>query len=157
MRKPPNYFSGLYAAEERASGSAYRPGPSCITVPGGFGETEARRSVDVPVAAGLLAGVRGALNVGNDGFEIVDKQRKTCGFGAQREQLLFEIQIEGQRAGQIERQRRRIRAGEILLGASNGERVRSAIASRGRSLLAAEYPGSSSIIRIRLAEKNAPD
>ena len=36
-------------------------------------KAEARRSVDVAVAAGLFAGVGGAMEVGEDGLEITNE------------------------------------------------------------------------------------
>jgi hypothetical protein len=60
-------------------------------------------SVDVAVAAGLFAGMGGAMQIGDDGLEISNEYRKPFGLGSQSEQFLFEIQIEGQGAGQIER------------------------------------------------------
>jgi hypothetical protein len=75
----------------------------------------------VSVAARLFAGGGGAVEVGDDGFKIADEQGKAFRFRAQGEELLFEIQIERQGAGQIERKKQGISGGKILLGASNRE------------------------------------
>ncbi|MGC2170276.1 MAG: hypothetical protein WA555_07720 [Candidatus Sulfotelmatobacter sp.] len=77
--------------------------------------------MDVPVAAGFFAGAAGPLEVGENGFEVMDEQGKAFSFRANREQLLLEIQIEGQRTGEIERQYRGIGGGEILLRAGDAE------------------------------------
>jgi hypothetical protein len=69
-------------------------------------EARRRGSVDVAVAASPFAGGGGAAEVGDDGFEITDEQGNAFWFGAQPEQLLFEIQIEGQGTGEIEREQR---------------------------------------------------
>ena len=55
------------------------------------------------------------MQVRNQFFQISDKQGKAFCFRAQREQLLLEIQIEGQGSGKIKGQRRRVSAGDILL------------------------------------------
>jgi len=75
----------------------------------------------VAVAAGFFTGASGAAEVGKDGFEIADEQRNTFGLGAEGEKLLFEIQIEGQGAGEIEREERRVGGGEILFSAGDGQ------------------------------------
>jgi len=77
----------------------------------------------VAVAAGLFAGVGGPAEVGNDGFKIADEQRNAFCFRSQGEELLFEIQIEGQGTGQVEREQRRVGSGEILFGARDGEEI----------------------------------
>jgi len=75
------------------------------------------------IAPGFFAGAGSAMEAGNQGFEIIDEQRKTLWLGPEREQLLFEIQIERQRAGKIKREHRRVGSGEILGGAGDGQQL----------------------------------
>jgi hypothetical protein len=89
------------------------------------------RSVDAAVASGFFAGAGGATEVEDDGFQITDEKRETLGFGAQSEELLFEVEIEGQRAGQIEREQRGIGGGEILFGAGDGQEIGVQLNSAG--------------------------
>ena len=51
--------------------------------------------MDMAVASGFFPGAGGAVEIGNEGFEIRDEDGKPVGLGAQRKQFLFEIQIEG--------------------------------------------------------------
>ena len=85
------------------------------------------------VAAGSLAGGGGAAKVGDDGFQIADEQGNAFRLGAQGKQLLFEIQIEGQRAGEVEREQQRVGVGEILFGAGDGQQLGMQL-NRARSI-----------------------
>jgi hypothetical protein len=54
-----------------------------------------RSLMHVSVAAGLLAGAGRTMQIRNKFFQISDEQGKALRFRPQREQLLFEIEIEG--------------------------------------------------------------
>src|SRR5580692_12055417 len=71
-------------------------------------------SMTVTVASGLLAGARGAAKVGKNVFQISCHCLNALALGSHREQLLLEIKIERQRAGEIERESAVVGSGEIL-------------------------------------------
>src|SRR5580693_1651998 len=75
----------------------------------------------VSVAASLFVGAGRTMQVRNKFFQIRDQEGKAFRFRPQREQLLFEIQIEAQGSGEVERQQRRGSGGEILLRARDGQ------------------------------------
>src|SRR5271169_1351729 len=77
LMRTPEYFPKLYA-EDAGFGlrlSGFNRFPRCSLL--GLLKPEARKPkpvlVDVAVSAGLFAGVGGALQVGDDGFEIADE------------------------------------------------------------------------------------
>src|SRR5579871_91445 len=86
--------------------------------------SESRPSVDVAVAASLLAGGRRAAQVWDDGFEISNQQGEALGFRTRGEHLLLEIEIERQRSGKVERHEGGIGGGKILARARDAENLR---------------------------------
>ena len=63
------------------------------------------------------------MKVRNESFEISDQRRESLGFSAQRKQLLFEIQIEGQRRREIEGELRGIGGSKILSRTCQGKQL----------------------------------
>ncbi len=81
-------------------------------------------SVNMTVAAGFGAGLRRSVESGNNVFKIGNQPRETFRLRAQRQQALFEIEIEGQGTGEIKRENRGVRIRKILFRPSRGQQLR---------------------------------
>src|SRR5437879_709278 len=75
----------------------------------------------VPIASCLSPGHDGAAQAGEDAFEILDHGLNSPGFRPEAEQLLFEIEIERKRAGQVIGKRRVLSFWKILLSVGQRE------------------------------------
>jgi len=80
--------------------------------------------MNVSVATGSLLGSRRTLDSGNELFEIRNEQCQALRFGAERKQFLLEIEIEGQRSGEIKRDRGGVGGGKILPGPGQSQQLR---------------------------------
>lgn len=80
-------------------------------------------SARMSIAAGFLADVYRAAQPGEDGIEISDYRLDAFGLRAQAEEILFELQIEGQGTGQLEGKPRIVGVGQVLPRAGEGKNV----------------------------------
>lgn len=77
----------------------------------------------MPVAAGFLADMDCALEIGEYGFEVGNHRLDALRFGAACEQFLFEVEIQWQRPREMIRERGVIVGRQILLGIRESENL----------------------------------